>query len=123
MGRARMLPRLHRWSIAALFQFRSRVKREPVRKHHVHNPYHAVAIECSRSRACRSARSLAGQRFLASDAPRVPLAGCDSAACTCRYQHFEDRRTDVRRAADEHRPEHPYAGAERRNRRGRRLND
>lgn len=118
-----MLPRLHRWSIAALFQFRSRVKHEPVRAHHVRNPYHAVAIECGRSRACRSARSLQGRRFLAGEAPRLPLSGCDNGTCVCRYQHFEDRRTDVRRAADEHRVEHPYAGAERRRQRGRRRND
>jgi hypothetical protein len=30
---------------------------------------------------------------------------------------------DVRRAADEHRAEHPYAAAERRGHRGRRRND
>ena len=118
-----MLPRLHRWSIAALFQFRSRVKSEPVRKHHVRNPFHAVAIDCGRGRACQTARRLQGQRFLASEAPRLPLADCDSATCACRYQHYEDRRMDVRRAADEHRAEHPYADAERRGHRGRRRND
>jgi hypothetical protein len=118
-----MLPRLHRWSIAALFHFRSRVKREPVRKHHVRNPYHSISIECGRSRACRTARTLVNRRFLAAEAPPLPLPGCDSANCICRYQHHEDRRSDLRRAADEHRAEHPYAGAERRQRRGRRSHD
>jgi hypothetical protein len=118
-----MLPRLHRWSIAALFQFRSRVKHEPVRKHQVRNPYHAVSIDCGRARVCRTARGLQGQRYLAGEAPRLPLAGCDSPGCTCRYRHFDDRRMDVRRAADEHRAEHPYSGAERRGPRGRRCND
>ncbi|MCC7460861.1 MAG: hypothetical protein IT480_00210 [Gammaproteobacteria bacterium] len=118
-----MIPRLHRWSIAALFQFRSRVKREPVIRHHVQNPYHAVAIHCGRGRACRTARRLEGQRFLAREAPRLPLPDCDSATCSCRYRHYEDRRMDVRRASDEHRVEHPYAGVERRQHRGRRCND
>ncbi len=118
-----MLPRLHRWSISALFHFRSRVKHEPVRRHQVRNPFHAVGIDSPRARCCHAARALKGQRFLAGDAPRLPLPDCDSAACTCRYQHFEDRRMEVRRASDEHRVEHPYAGAERRGQRGRRLSD
>jgi hypothetical protein len=118
-----MLPRLHRWSISALFHFRSRVKREPVRAHQVRNPYHAVSIEGGRGRACRTVRGLAERRFLAHEAPRLPLAGCDSPVCSCRYQHHDDRRSDPRRAADERRVEHPYAGPERRRRPGRRVND
>ena len=118
-----MIPRLHRWSISGLFNFRARVKREPVRAHRARNPFHAVSITCSRRQVCGAARGLTGQRFLAAEAPSLPLASCDSAACACRYEHHEDRRFDPRRAADEGRAEHPYAGAERRGHRGRRRND
>jgi hypothetical protein len=118
-----MIPRLHRWSITALFQSRSRVKHEPVRAHHVRNPFHAVSIACDRRHACRTARGFGDRRFLASAAPTLPLASCDSVACTCRYEHHDDRRIDPRRAADEGRAEHPYAGAERRGHGDRRRKD
>lgn len=66
------------------------------------HPYHCVAIE-SPATACAAARQLKGQRFLASEAPSLPLSGCSSLNCTCVYAHFDDRRHHVRRDAWAHR--------------------
>jgi hypothetical protein len=54
--------------------------------------YHAVAIRSS-SNACEAARELEGVRFLASEAPKLPLPACDRPHCECRFQHYEDRRS------------------------------
>jgi hypothetical protein len=119
-----MIPRPHRWSISALFNFRTRAKPKSVRTQPVRKPFHAVSIASDRRQACRTARGFGERRFLAREAPTLPLASCDKAACTCRYEHHDDRREDLRRAADEGRAEHPYSGPERRRyQRGRRLRD
>lgn len=47
--------------------------------------------------ACDAARALEGQRFLAKDAPLLPLPGCDAHRCSCRFAKLADRRTDDRR--------------------------
>jgi hypothetical protein len=54
--------------------------------------FHAVSIKYGKD-ACSAARNLTGQRFLASEAPRLPLPGCDAAVCECRFTHHEDRRS------------------------------
>jgi hypothetical protein len=54
--------------------------------------YHAVAIRIQ-PYACDAARQLEGRRFLASDAPRLPLPDCDRDRCDCRFQHYADRRS------------------------------
>ena len=61
--------------------------------------WHAVCIAPG-ERACDAARLLAGRRFLSRDAPALPLKNCDNAACTCRYEHFDDRRKGARRAGE-----------------------
>lgn len=61
------------------------------------NPWHAVSIAPG-PRACNAARELHGHRFVSRSAPPLPLKNCDSAACTCRYEHFDDRRRGPRRA-------------------------
>jgi len=55
--------------------------------------WHSVTIEPGR-KACEAARKIEGVRFLAAEAPHLPLAGCDAAACTCHYRHYDDRRAD-----------------------------
>jgi hypothetical protein len=62
-------------------------------------------------------------RFLSSEAPALPLAGCDARACTCRYRHHEDRRSSLRRAADVVSSGAYWAGQERRKSIGRRSTD
>jgi hypothetical protein len=59
--------------------------------------WHAVAIRpkgqcCDAVQACRTAR------FLSSDAPRLPLAECNTSdTCSCVYKHHADRRAQPRR--------------------------
>lgn len=74
------------------------------RAQHVNRPstsksggrFRAVEIR-TRDGACQAARALAGQRFLAKDAPALPLAGCTSARCSCTFGKLSDRRTETRR--------------------------
>lgn len=63
--------------------------------------FRAVAIVPG-ARACQVAKRFAKHRFLVSDAPQPPLAGCEFAGtCTCVYRKFSDRRTDYRRSSDD----------------------
>ena len=60
--------------------------------------FHAVSIRPGPD-ACHAARGLVGQRFLSDAAPSIPLSGCDSQNCRCRFVHFSDRRSgDDRRS-------------------------
>lgn len=54
--------------------------------------YHAVSIKPG-AYACNEANEIAGQRFLATEAPEVPLPGCTSSNCECHFVHHNDRRT------------------------------
>jgi hypothetical protein len=55
--------------------------------------YHAVTIRLGRQN-CSAVRELSGERFLAADAPRLPLPECDIAAhCECSFVHHKDRRS------------------------------
>jgi hypothetical protein len=54
--------------------------------------YHAVSIKPG-AYACSAANDIAGQRFLATEAPNLPLPGCDAAECECHFAHHDDRRT------------------------------
>lgn len=63
-------------------------------------PYQAVRIH-TRKDSCGKARSLAGQAFLCSQAPMIPLPECKkNVSCRCVYEHIPDRRTDARRDSD-----------------------
>lgn len=63
------------------------------------NRYHAVSIAPG-PRCCGAARELREVRFLSSEAPQLPLVACDRTECTCRYEHYQDRRKGLRRARD-----------------------
>jgi len=54
--------------------------------------FHALSIRSGRN-ACAAAREIHGQRFLAKEAPELPLAGCDRRHCYCRTVHHRDRRS------------------------------
>lgn len=54
--------------------------------------FHAVSIKVT-GMACAAAKQLTGQRFLATEAPRLPLPGCTAADCNCRFVHHKDRRS------------------------------
>jgi hypothetical protein len=94
----------------------------PPRK--VVNPHHAVSIVPGH-RACPEAQALQGQRFLSREAPALPLRGCGAGKCTCRYEHYQDRRKGGRRGRDLAVIVDSYAGDERRDtsKRGRRKTD
>ncbi len=63
--------------------------------------FHGVAIVPGRDHSCEAVNALANIRYLADDAPMLPVAGCSNRAdCRCRYQHFDDRRTEARRESD-----------------------
>lgn len=88
------------------------------------NAHHAVSIAPG-PRACVPARQMRGQRFLSREAPALPLKNCGSTACECRYEHYDDRRENARRARDLGVSIDGYDGSEKRqkSRRGRRQND
>lgn len=53
--------------------------------------YHAVSIKPG-SYACSAVNEIAGQRFLAREAPELPLPGCTATNCGCHFVHYPDRR-------------------------------
>jgi hypothetical protein len=50
-----------------------------------------------RKGACRAAQLLQGHRFLAKDAPALPLRECKAPRCSCTFSKLPDRRSDGRR--------------------------
>ena len=106
------------WNNAAPRPGRGSERREATRR-----KYAAVSIQ-SFGRGCAAARALRGKRFLAREAPPLPLPDCGSERCGCRYFHHVDRRTgnlDRRRAGGGH--ETPASVEEQRDGRGRRARD
>ena len=55
------------------------------------NVFRSVSIDAG-DNCCAAASALRGQRLLLSEAPRLPLADCDRADCTCSFIYFADRR-------------------------------
>jgi len=62
--------------------------------------YRAVEVISDRGECCAAVKAIAGKRLLVDQAPPLPLAECDLGSCNCRYQQYDDRRTDLRRDAD-----------------------
>jgi hypothetical protein len=64
------------------------------------SPFAAVAIRPG-ANSCQAARAARGQRFLATEAPILPLESCNRCAtCECTYAHFADRRRGPRRRTE-----------------------
>jgi hypothetical protein len=61
------------------------------------NPWHCVEIR-AHGDACSAVTRLRGRRFLATDAPRLPLPDCPLGRCRCSYVHHHDRRVEDRRS-------------------------
>ncbi|HMK86508.1 MAG TPA: hypothetical protein VK437_11170 [Steroidobacteraceae bacterium] len=97
----------------------SRTEEGPKRRSR--QPWHSVCIVAGAD-ACSAALACKAKRFLSSEAPRLPLAECDSPQCRCRYRHFADRRANARRASERGMPTARVAD-ERRGTRGRRATD
>ncbi len=86
-------------------------------------PWHAVSIVCGPV-GCSHAVDLRDRRYLATEAPRLPLRDCSSPwRCTCTYKHFPDRRWGPRRETERGRFPRPRKGPERRLVPGRRCTD
>ena len=85
-------------------------------------PWHAVSVVAG-PLACPSAGSCKGKRFLASEAPPLPLPDCASRwRCKCTYRHHADRRAGPRRATELGMFRH-FTGSENRRSPGRRADD
>lgn len=89
---------------------------------HTAERFAAVEIR-RRSGACDAARALEGQRFLANQAPTLPLVGCTSTRCECTFAKLSDRRTDDRRWGHDGLSAAMFLDEERRNHAGRRDTD
>lgn len=58
--------------------------------------WHSVSIIRGRQ-ACAAVAELNGHKWLAAEAPVLPVKGCDATQCDCRYRHYADRRSADRR--------------------------
>jgi hypothetical protein len=62
--------------------------------------WHAVTVVLHES-SCAAAALCRNTRYLAGEAPRLPLADCPHPNdCHCTFRHHEDRRGGPRRSAD-----------------------
>ena len=87
------------------------------------NPFQAVSIHPG-DPSCEAARQMASIRYLCASAPRIPLPECDVASCTCRYNHYSDRRSGKdRRSVYDWTRHKEFGTGDRRSGRGRRSTD
>ncbi len=85
--------------------------------------YHCVSV-ITGMKSCAAAKSLKDVRLLSADAPRLPLANCETPdECRCTYRHYDDRRMGPRRARDRDEFVDPWAHSNRRRSIGRRETD
>ena len=87
--------------------------------------FHGVAIEPADGHACRAVLALADATVLpGARGPLFPLDNCDRrASCACKYRHYSDRRSALRRETDIGLPPSPLRAADVRNGVGRRVTD
>lgn len=62
--------------------------------------HNGIEVVANPDSCCEAARDITGQRFLKKDTPMLPLNGCDAQPCTCKYERYDDRRTEARRLSD-----------------------
>jgi hypothetical protein len=116
------MPR-QRPSLLSTFLARLNKTNPPKREKPAVLPFQAIAIYRGIT-ACEMARKFSEHRFLAREAPSLPLQGCTmSQQCECRYLKFKDRRVEARRLDDFGAATRLYNGSERRGFRGRRKAD
>jgi hypothetical protein len=84
-------------AFVALYWYRAKsAARLPAETLQKSNPFHAVTVKY-RKGACDAVRQLEAKRFLAKEAPRLPLPDCTAKNCDCRFVHYDDRRGEERR--------------------------
>ena len=77
-------------------------------------PFQAIAIYRG-VKFCAMAKKFSEHRFLAKDAPVLPLSGCTMReTCECRYLKYKDRRAGERRLIDFGSADRGYSGRDRR---------
>lgn len=82
--------------------------------------WQAVSVVPGRG-ACEGAEALREQRFLARNAPRLPLPNCSKQdQCQCKYERYSDRRSDLRRSDDRFKGKSTAASGQERRRPGER---
>ncbi|NMH65449.1 hypothetical protein [Shewanella salipaludis] len=90
------------------------------------SPFHSVSL-MSEDLCCQATQDLKGKRFLAREAPHLPLDGCDRRDCHCHYVHHDDRRNRDKNRRTASNVSQQLFGVfgeqERRHRRGRRSSD
>lgn len=109
------------WLLRRRIDSQVRTSGRPVEHRRIGNPYHAVSIDTG-TRCCEAARDLERQRFLSTEAPMLPLAGCTQSSCHCRYAHHNDRRITRDRRVQFPNP-HALRNGDRRASGGRRITD
>jgi len=80
------------WLVVRVRHNQAATKAESRPKPIVRNEYQAVAIKYSEN-ACDAAKAMTGSRFLATEAPSLPLKDCDFPDCRCKFAHYDDRRS------------------------------
>lgn len=83
------------WYLIMRRSSESATKKQPRLEQHGQetvDEFHAVSIKFDAD-ACLHAKALQGRRFLAREAPNLPLDNCDSNKCSCRFVHHDDRRS------------------------------
>jgi hypothetical protein len=87
------------------------------------NAFQAVSVIACQQ-ACAAASKAQGQRFLARQAPRLPLIDCSRPGdCRCRFEKFADRRRGPQRSPYTSMDSPSFGGVEKRRNRGRRVTD
>jgi hypothetical protein len=98
-------------------------RKEPLEISGPLRPFQAISIYRGLI-CCELARRFSEHRFLARDAPSLPLGGCTMRkTCQCKYIKHKDRRSEPRRLIDFGLAARIFDGSERRARSGRRNDD
>ncbi len=86
-------------------------------------PFQAISINPG-APCCTSAKKVDKYRFLAKNAPQLPLSECTMrATCKCRYAKQDDRRSGTRRDGEFGLKSALFSAEERRRSKGRRKDD
>lgn len=87
------------------------------------HPFQSISIHKGMV-CCVTAKKVDGYRFLVKNAPQLPLSECTMpAACKCRYEKYDDRRSGARRSSDIGLKQVLFAAEEQRRSKGRRKKD
>jgi hypothetical protein len=85
--------------------------------------WHAVAVVLHSS-SCAAAALCRNKKYLAKDAPRLPMPSCENPDnCKCTFRHYLDRRESARRSYELGIVSIDLQSTEQRTKKGRRIQD